>query len=195
MPKPSTQVLIWSNKQQCYHLKTRGHVHRSFRHADASAWLAWLAEQTTFGFHGQAGHLSVIKEARRGAASYWYAYRSQAGQTRKRYLGKTATLTLQRLEQVAGELSGAHLPEPRAPHSAPRASRAQMSAGLSDAAHKAEQSLLLATKLATPRVGDGLVVRERLLSELDGALAHRLTLLSAAAGWGKTTLLATWLAA
>src|SRR5262249_56859025 len=107
-----------------------------------------------------------------------------------------ATLTFERLEQVAGELSGAHLPEPRAPHSAPRASRAQISAALSDAAHTAEQPLLLlATKLATPRVGDGLVVRERLLSELDGALAHRLTLLSAAAGWGQTTLLATWLAA
>jgi len=196
MPNPSTQVLIWSKKQQCYHLKTRGHLQRSFRHADASAWLAWLAEQTTFAFQGQAGHLSVIKEARRGGASYWYAYRSQARHTRKRYLGKTSTLTLERLEQVAGELSGAHVPEPRAPHSTAPASRAQMSAGLSDAARKAEQPLLLlATKLATPRVGDGLVVRERLLLLLDGALAHRLTLLSAAAGWGKTTLLATWLAA
>src|SRR5262245_41997014 len=187
MPKPSTQVLIWSNKQQCYHLKTRGHVHRSFRHADASAWLAWLAEQTAFGFHGQAGHLSVIKEARRGGASYWYAYRSQARHTRKRYLGKTATLTLERLEQVAGELSGAHVPEPRARQSRAPVSGAQISAGLSDAARKAEQPLLLASKLATPRVGATLVVRERLLSELDGALAHRLTLLAAAAGWGKTT--------
>src|SRR4030095_7231339 len=35
---------------------------------------------------------------------------------------------------------------------------------------------------------------ERLLKQMDAALAHRLTLLSAAAGWGKTTLLATWLA-
>src|SRR5262249_32299140 len=133
--------------------------------------------------------------ARRGGASYWYAYRSQARHTRKRYLGKTATLTLERLEQVAGELSGAHVPEPRAPHSRAPASGAQVSAVVSDAARKAEPPLLLATKLAAPRVGDGLVVRERLLVQLDGALAHRLTLLSAAAGYGKTTLLASWLAA
>jgi LuxR family maltose regulon positive regulatory protein len=33
-----------------------------------------------------------------------------------------------------------------------------------------------------------------LLHQLDGGLSHRLTLLSASAGWGKTTLLATWLA-
>jgi LuxR family transcriptional regulator, maltose regulon positive regulatory protein len=57
-----------------------------------------------------------------------------------------------------------------------------------------EQRLpLLATKLAPPRLPAALVVRQRLLSDLDAALSHRLTLLSAAAGWGKTTLLATWL--
>src|SRR5262249_920559 len=62
-----------------------------------------------------------------------------------------------------------------------------------DAARQAAQPLLLATKLAPPRVGAALIVRERLLLQLDGVLAHRLTLLSAAAGWGKTTLLASWL--
>ncbi len=72
------------------------------------------------------------------------------------------------------------------------ASGAQLSAALSDAARKAEP-LLLATKLAPPRLPAALVVRERLLHQLDDALAHRLTLLSAVAGWGKTTLLATWL--
>src|SRR5262245_32389184 len=51
---------------------------------------------------------------------------------------------------------------------------------------------LLATKLALPRLPSALVVRERLLRELETALVHRLTLLSAAAGWGKTTLLSAW---
>ncbi|GHO51470.1 LuxR C-terminal-related transcriptional regulator [Ktedonospora formicarum] len=37
-----------------------------------------------------------------------------------------------------------------------------------------------------------LVVRERLLSLLDAAFSRPLTLLSASAGWGKTTLLSTW---
>src|SRR5262249_18464801 len=100
----------------------------------------------------------------------------------------------ERLEQVARELSGAHVPAPPTSHATPPASGAQMSAALSDAARKAAQPLLLATKLTPPRVGATLVLRERLLHQLDGALAHRLTLLSAAAGWGKTILLATWLA-
>jgi len=120
---------------------------------------------------------------------------THAGKLQRAYLGKSADLTLERLEQVAGELSGAQVPEPRAPHSTSPTSRAQMSAALSDAAPRAERPvLLLATKLATPRVGATLVVRERLLSDLDGARAHRLTLLSATAGWGKTTLLSAWAA-
>lgn len=48
------------------------------------------------------------------------------------------------------------------------------------------------TKLSHPRLPLALVVRERLLRSLNAALEHRLTLLSASAGWGKTTLLTTW---
>jgi LuxR family transcriptional regulator, maltose regulon positive regulatory protein len=52
--------------------------------------------------------------------------------------------------------------------------------------------VLLATKLARPRLPSTLVVRERLVRSLDAALGHKLTLLSASAGWGKTTLLSEW---
>jgi LuxR family transcriptional regulator, maltose regulon positive regulatory protein len=58
--------------------------------------------------------------------------------------------------------------------------------------HVEQHHVLLLTKLAPPRVSAGLVVRERLLRQLDAALSHRLTLLSAGAGWGKTTLLSVW---
>lgn len=51
------------------------------------------------------------------------------------------------------------------------------------------------TKLAHPRLPAALVVRERLLKGLDTALEHRLTLVSASAGWGKTILLSAWIAA
>jgi LuxR family maltose regulon positive regulatory protein len=57
---------------------------------------------------------------------------------------------------------------------------------------KAERPLLLTTKLAHPRLPAALVLRERLLVQLDGALSKLLTLLSAAAGFGKTTLLSAW---
>ena len=57
---------------------------------------------------------------------------------------------------------------------------------------KSERSVFPATKLAQPRLPSTLVVRERLIRELDAALEHRLTLVSASAGWGKTTLLSAW---
>jgi hypothetical protein len=56
------------------------------------------------------------------------------------------------------------------------------------------QFVLLTTKLAPPRVPATFVPRERLLRNLDAIFSHRLTLISASAGWGKTTLLTTWLA-
>ena len=51
---------------------------------------------------------------------------------------------------------------------------------------------MLSSRLAPPRLPHALVERERLLSALDGALATKLSLLSAPAGWGKTTLLSAW---
>jgi class 3 adenylate cyclase len=54
---------------------------------------------------------------------------------------------------------------------------------------------LLATKLYIPRARPTLLLRPRLLARLDASLAGgRYTLLSAPAGAGKTSLLATWLA-
>ncbi len=56
-------------------------------------------------------------------------------------------------------------------------------------------SPLLETKLYLPRWRPGLVPRPRLIERLDQGTEGRLTLLSAPAGFGKTTLLAEWLAA
>ena len=50
----------------------------------------------------------------------------------------------------------------------------------------------LPTKLDHPRLPTAMVVRDRLLKSLNVAVKHRLTLISAAAGWGKTTLLSVW---
>jgi LuxR family maltose regulon positive regulatory protein len=56
-------------------------------------------------------------------------------------------------------------------------------------------SPLLETKLYGPRSPRGLVPRPRLDKRLDRGTASKLTLISAPAGFGKTTLLAEWLAA
>ena len=54
---------------------------------------------------------------------------------------------------------------------------------------------LLQTKLFVPRSRRGLVPRPRLTERLDRGAASKLMLVSAPAGFGKTTLLAEWLAA
>lgn len=57
------------------------------------------------------------------------------------------------------------------------------------------ETTLLRTKLYIPHVRPGLVQRTRLLKWLDEGLDHKLTILSAPAGYGKTTLLSAWAAA
>ncbi|MCB0027625.1 MAG: hypothetical protein KDE28_06955, partial [Anaerolineales bacterium] len=51
---------------------------------------------------------------------------------------------------------------------------------------------ILTTKLYIPQPRPHLVVREQLLAQLDEGLAGKLTLVSAPAGFGKTTLVAAW---
>ena len=55
-------------------------------------------------------------------------------------------------------------------------------------------ALLLRTKLRIPPVRPEMVPRPRLVGRLDEGLrlGHRLTLISAPAGFGKTTLLSEW---
>lgn len=53
---------------------------------------------------------------------------------------------------------------------------------------------LLRTKLSLPRLRSNLVPREPLWVQLDHVLDHTLTLISAPAGFGKTTLARSWIA-
>lgn len=52
---------------------------------------------------------------------------------------------------------------------------------------------LLRTKLHIPAVRSDLVQRQRLIDRLNAGLRSKLTLISAPAGFGKTTLLSAWL--
>ncbi|HEY3232301.1 MAG TPA: AAA family ATPase, partial [Roseiflexaceae bacterium] len=187
MPKVPLHALIWSKDRNCYELYTHGQLAQRFRPGDDEAWLSWLAAQTAVAFHGAAGRLNLSQEARPRRARAWYAYQASGPRTVKRYLGRTANLTIARLEQVARDLARA--PAPRKPvPPAPEAAAGPRGAAPA-AARPAERVMLLQTKLAPPRLPAALVVRERLLQQLDAALSHRLTMLSASAGWGKTTLL------
>jgi LuxR family maltose regulon positive regulatory protein len=174
MSKQSLHTLIWS--PQHYEFQTRGQPVQRFHPGEEAAFTRFLQDYTSFAFVGQDGRLSVRKEARTAANRYWYAYRKKAGQTCKRYLGATPQLTFARLEEVARDLSNssspAFIPQPAEP-----------------------DELLLTSKCAPCRLPLSLVKRTRLLDDLEAVINHPLTLLSAPAGFGKTTLLSAWLTA
>src|SRR6266699_3426365 len=170
MSRAPLHALIWSAEQRLYGLYTRGQLKLRFRPAEEAAWLAWLDSVSSFAFHGKGGSLNVYLEKRPRGSAYWYAYQTKEGRTRKRYLGQTESLSLARLEETARSLLHAQQP-----------------------ATTTEQGMmLLSSRLAPPRLPNSLVERERLLTALDEAFSTPLTLLSASAGWGKTTLLSTW---
>ena len=75
-----------------------------------------------------------------------------------------------------------------------RSSEVTGSAGRSDSGvgEAAARAVLLATKLHVPGIGTQLVQRAALLDALSAGCRRKLTLLSAPAGWGKTTVLAQW---
>jgi LuxR family maltose regulon positive regulatory protein len=170
MSRTPLHALIWSKEQRLYELHTQDRLEQRFQSTDEAAWQSWLREVTSFAFHSEAGSLNVYLERRPRGGAYWYAYHTSQGRTRKRYLGRTETLSLAHLEETARSLRREQQP--------PQA----LDQGI----------LVLSGRLAPPRLPTALAERERLLSALDGALSTPLTLLSAPAGFGKTTLLSAW---
>ncbi len=197
MPRASQYTLIWSHEHQHYEILIHGQREHCFPRGEEPTWQRWLSEHTAFAFQGQAGRLSVLKEARSRGDGYWYAYRTQDRHTRKRYLGPTANVSFARLEEEAealtNEAARASLGPLRTPYetSIHQAGTGQPNAQPQDV----QRAILLSPKLSRPRLSPSLVERERLLNELDAVRSHGLTLLSASAGSGKTTLLSAWVAA
>ena len=81
------------------------------------AWYAWLEDATTFAFAVAQGGFTARKERRGQTGWYWKAYRKQPRQVHRAYLGKSADLTLDRLNAIASDLAE-RVTEPP-PHEAP----------------------------------------------------------------------------
>src|ERR1041384_6541556 len=108
MPRSPLHALIWSAEQTRYELYVRGQFTQCFRPEDEAAWFTWLEAHHSFAFQGSAGRLNIHKEARARGQHYWYAYHKTSNPTSKRYLSRTTTVTLARLEAVARALNGGH---------------------------------------------------------------------------------------
>jgi LuxR family transcriptional regulator, maltose regulon positive regulatory protein len=212
MPKVPVYTLAWSPGAATYELyETRSREALGIA-PDSQEWFAWLNRVSSFAFSGKSGHYMARKEAGQRGDRYWSAYLATGELIIKKDLGKAADVTLARLEQIAGVLEAEKIPrgppgeEPRpllpsasAARMPPRETLASVSTdGEVDAAQRSQLDTplhpLLATKLHVPRPRTRLVARVHLVERLQQGVERALTLISAPAGFGKTTLLAQWLA-
>jgi LuxR family transcriptional regulator, maltose regulon positive regulatory protein len=174
------------------------------------SWIAWLTDPTTrsFAFRSSRATYTARKERRARGGEYWTAYRRQSGRLRKAYLGKAEDLTLDRLDDAAEALSGhgnevTASPTPDATAGDARPARADVTATkgsttadehVQERSHRAVHGdQLLLTKLSVPSARPSLVPRPRLSERLEEGMGGKLTLVSAPAGFGKSTLLSAWI--
>jgi LuxR family maltose regulon positive regulatory protein len=176
------------------------------------SWVDWLREPSTrsFSFSGQLGTFTARKERRVHGDEYWTAYRKRGGRLRKAYLGKAEKLTLERLNDAAAVLAPSDDDATTSPTSKVAVGEVEgvpSDATIADSPVAYEDHTrghlpvsissdpLLLTKLSIPSPRPSHVSRPRLSGRLEEGLGCKLTLLSAPAGFGKTTLVSTWLAA
>jgi LuxR family maltose regulon positive regulatory protein len=163
MPKAPVYTLAWSPATEEYELyQTRDHEGLGIT-PESPAWFAWLDRVSSFAFAGKSGRYTARKEAKQRGSGYWSAYLATGEQLSKKYLGKTTSLTLTRLEYIASLLC--------------TQSKTQISPRVSDAGGtktkgETQHSVLpqgrhplnhiLATKLHMPRLRTHLVPRAHL---------------------------------
>jgi len=73
----------------------------------SGGWFDWLAQVDAFCYHppGTTYRLTVRKEKRR-QQFYWYAYLKESSKLHNAYVGKTESLTIDRLHSVVAKLMG-----------------------------------------------------------------------------------------
>lgn len=206
MPKTAACALTWSPEQALYKLRRQG-TDAPLQRENQDQFIQMI-NASSFSFQGQFGHLTLRKEARLHGEGYWYAYRNQGRRTLKRYAGRAADLTIAHLEEIAAALNAEAqtaqgqanvagsfpVPEMILPAQSIDAEPRKRTPDGAYADTIRQYTPLLASKLSLPRLSSTLVARERLFARLDTGLESKLTLLSAPAGFGKTTLARQWIA-
>ena len=201
MPKFAYYTLVWSLLHEDYELQESLSSNILEITPESSAWWAWLSQTSSFAFHGRNGSYTACKERKQRGEGYWYAYARIRGKLTKHYLGRSISLTIPRLEQVAQELwlkrPDALLPEELfLPLVRQQGNKLTNGNGRSTLIQPPQppDDQLLATKLHVPRPRPYLVHRPRLIQRLQQGMERSLTLISAPVGFGKSTLLSDWLA-
>ncbi|MBO0791486.1 MAG: hypothetical protein J2P36_11125, partial [Ktedonobacteraceae bacterium] len=196
MPKVLAYTLAWCHKHAAYELyetQTRNALPIT---PDSPAWFAWLETVPSFAFVGKHGRYTARKEARQQSECYWYAYQTQGKCLRKKYLGKAPHITLALLESLAEEFAAQWNQQHPLTVDNNRDllhENGEVPALPASSLQHAPLLPLLQTKLHMPHLRPHLVVRPHLVERLQQSAQFPLTLISAPAGFGKTTLLAQWL--
>ncbi len=189
MPKLAIAQVAWNAQTSIYQVQEKIAPGASSPAMDfaSTAWQEWLGRVPSFAFQSKDGHrFTARKETRARGGTYWVAYRKIGGKLTHTYIGRSEDITFSRLEKVAHSFTerrskpSAHLPsqEQQTQHEIP--------------SEMEWQELLLATKFFVPVAPHALIARPRLFSLLDEGKQRPLTLVSAPAGFGKTTLLSAW---
>lgn len=185
---------------------------------DTPRWYDWLASATSFSFASDACTFTARKERFQRGGWYWKAYCWQAGKLHRVYLGKSQDLTLERLTVAAHSLAGRgdaasgnsntgegmsagrgvrrssrRRATPRMISTQNMASRTDMREVPAPSNESAYRDGPL-TKMRVPPLSATLVPRVRLMERFEASTRGHITLLSAPAGSGKTTVLCEWLA-
>ena len=154
--------------------------------AESDAWFAWLQSARTFAFDDPGGHFTARKK-RRGGADFWYAVRRHGGSLYETYLGKASSMTLNRLRMAAArldELAGQRSPVRPAPR--PDARHGRPNAPVESGARPS------VARMNERRGQRARLIPAHAVAILRQATRYPLTIVSAPAGYGKTTLIAQW---
>ncbi len=158
------------------------------------AWFDWLEQHDAFTFADAAGTFTARKSMLRTGGSYWKAYCTHQGKLYRIHLGHSHTLTLEKLKATARTFAGEHVSEMRTNRSSTQsaASRTSLYTSPRKALAVDHSMTVMPGKLYGPRKRSDLMPRDRLLERLNAGLGGRITLVSAPAGFGKTTLVSQW---
>lgn len=162
---------------------------------ESAEWWKLLQKDTfrIFRYESDQGSFTARRE-KKCDKNYWYAYQVQRGKLVKAYLGKTDTLTNKRLLDIAAShFSGTKdtlETQPGASAILPDIGTRKREKGRKRS--DVDGSLLLLTKLLPPLARQDIVARPELLKTIKDGLHKKLLLITAAAGFGKTTLLGDW---
>ncbi|BCL83736.1 LuxR family transcriptional regulator [Ktedonobacteria bacterium brp13] len=187
--------IVWDSHCACYQLSEQTDQERTCvpLESESRRWKQWLSQVSSFTFQSKDGtHFTALKERRTRGGAYWTAYRKVQGKFKCKYLGVPQEITLSRLERVSAALAERERQPVSSRTFLPGLPAFLDQNGPEIALSDQAQKHLLETKFFVPTSLHTLLARPRLTSLLDEGIRRQLTLVSAPAGFGKTSLLAHW---